>query len=86
MQPAFAALSKEPRIFFAHAVLQLACRVRVSHTYISLFPQRVIREIVYLEIHMDVAVGPIYDRVELHSAMLKFKDLAIRAVVCLNTA
>ena len=61
MQAALALQTEEAQLLDVSHLGQRACRVPVADRQVALFPQRVIGEVVRLQILADVAVGPVED-------------------------
>ena len=71
MQPTLTREAKKSRLFFVHTWLDWAAGMGVANRFVSLFPERVIRETLLAEVAMDVAIVPVHQRVHLESILLQ---------------
>ena len=67
VQSAFSLQPEEACLVIACYIGQRVRRVRVADRDIALFPERVVRQIVFLQISIDVPVVPVGNRVDLPS-------------------
>jgi hypothetical protein len=59
VQAAFALDTKESQLLFIADLVNRTRRVMITDAQITLLPQRVIRQVVPLEVSMHVAIGPV---------------------------
>ena len=70
VQSALAFQTEETGLFFRHARFPLCGGLHITDRQVTLFPQWVIRQIMFLEVIEHIFVGPVDHRQELEDAAL----------------
>jgi len=71
MQTTLTRQAKKSRLFFAHTWLDWAAGMGIANRFIPPFPERVMGETMMAEVAMDIAIVPVYQRVNLESVLLQ---------------
>ena len=79
MESTFALKATEACIFGAHAFAEFTGAVPVADRYITFIPEWMIRQVVFSQVIVDVALVPINDWIHLHDLVLLFGDGALLA-------
>src|SRR5690348_11988472 len=77
---------REARVFLAHALFPALRAVRVADADVAVVPQRVVRQVVGLQVLPDVAVAPVGERMDLPAAVAQFEEVDLFARACLGAA
>src|SRR5690606_10818955 len=86
VQPALAFEAEETGVLLAHARLPATGGVGVADGDIALLPQRVVGQVMLLEIAPHVAVVPVGDRVDLPASVAPLQDRCAAAAARLHAA
>src|SRR4249919_3703705 len=84
VQPAFALESEEPRVLLAHPGFQPSCRMHVADRDIAFVPQRVIGQVVPLQVVPYIAVAPVCQRMQLPASVVQLQERRVRAAARLR--
>ena len=66
MQTALALEPEEARLLLTHPILQFARGVSVADRDVALFPKRMVREVIGLQVVVNIFVSPVDDWVNLY--------------------
>src|SRR4249919_465352 len=84
VQAAFALESEESRVLLAHPGFQPPCRMHVADRDIAFVPQRVIWEVVPLQVVPYIAVAPVRQRMQLPASVVQLQERRVRAAARLR--
>src|SRR5207342_3902706 len=84
VQAAFALESEEPRVLLAHPGFQPSCRMHVADRDIAFVPQRVIGQVVPLQVAPHVAVAPVCQRMQLPASVVQLQERRVRTAARLR--
>ena len=79
VEPTFALEATKTCLFSAHTFAEFAGAVPVADRYIAFIPEWMIRQVVFGQVSVDVALVPINDRIHLHDLVLLLGDGALLA-------
>src|SRR5688572_4117097 len=79
MQPALTLQAEKTRVLLVHSGLQRSRGVDVADRHVTLVPERVVGQVVLLQVLPDFAIAPVGNRMQLPAAVAQFEEIDVGA-------